>query len=93
MPVSSTSRRSNFNLRVSEETRALIDEAAAALGKSRTEFVIESARKSATDALLDRRLFLLNEARHAQFLAALDAPPPPNAALKKLMGRKPLWAR
>ena len=93
MRTQTATKISNFNLRVSEETRALIDEAAEVLGQSRTEFVIESARRSATDALLDRRLFLLDEERHAAFIKALDHPPLPNVALRKLMARKPIWQR
>ena len=54
-PTSPSKQRSTatVNLRVPQETRELIDNAAAALGKSRTEFMLDSARREAIDVLLD----------------------------------------
>lgn len=83
----------NVNMRVSDEAKALIDEAARAVGKSRTEFILDCARAHAIDVLMDRRVFLLSEEQHAAFMAALDNAPPANAELRKLMRRKPLWER
>jgi uncharacterized protein (DUF1778 family) len=82
----------SISMRVSRETLSLIDDAAMADGKSRTEFVIESARRHAVDVLVDRRLFVLDEAQHAAFVHALDNPPTPGPKLKALMRRKPAWA-
>ncbi|MCC6736424.1 MAG: DUF1778 domain-containing protein [Bauldia sp.] len=84
-------RGSVINLRLPERDKELIDAAAAATGKTRTEFVVDSAKQSAIDVLLDRRLLELNEAEWTAFTAALDDPPPPNAALRKLMARKAPW--
>ena len=89
----STRRGSTINLRIETQTRDLIDDAASVLGKSRTEFVIESARRNAIDVLLDQRLFALNAERHAAFAAALDNPAPAGPKLKALMRRKPIWDR
>ena len=86
-------RDATINLRLSEKVKTLIDTAAAALGKTRTEFVIDSARKHATDVLLDRRLFELEDEQWAAFTAALDNPPLPNERLRKLMARTPPWER
>lgn len=52
--------KGSINLRIEAQTRALIDEAAAVLGKTRTEFMIDSARALAIDVLLDQRLFVLD---------------------------------
>lgn len=71
------------------QTRRLIDEAAAALGKTRTEFMIESARTKAIDVLLDQRLFALDEEGFDAFSRALDAPPPPGPRLTGLLRRTP----
>jgi uncharacterized protein (DUF1778 family) len=79
------------NLRMSSTVRDLIDEAAAALGKTRTDFIIDSSRKEATDVLLDQRLFALDEKQYDAFLQALDAPPAPNAKLKRLLSAKAPW--
>ena len=86
-------RTTTINLRVTQLTRQLIDTAAAVLGKSRTEFMLESARQHAMDVLLDQRLFVLNAEQHDAFMHALDNPPLPNAALKKLLSSKSPWEK
>jgi uncharacterized protein (DUF1778 family) len=90
---SATRRDAVINLRVPAKTRDLIDAAADSLGKTRTEFVVETARQHAIDVLLDQRLFLLNDEDFADFNQALDTPAEPNAELKALMGRKKLWEK
>lgn len=82
-----------INLRVPTQLRELIDAAASAIGKTRTEFVIESARRHAIDVLLDQRFFVLDEEQHEAFLRVLDNPPPPNEKLKQLMAGKAPWER
>jgi uncharacterized protein (DUF1778 family) len=88
-----TTRTTTINLRVPQLTRQLIDTAAAVIGKSRTEFMLESARQHAIDVLLDQRLFVLNPEQHDAFMEALDNPPMPNAALKKLLSSKSPWEK
>lgn len=83
--------KGSISLRIEAQTRRLIDEAAAALGKTRTEFMVDSARASAIDALLDRRLFVLEPERFDAFVRALDNPPAPGPKLRALLARKPAW--
>ena len=85
--------KGSINLRIEGRTRRLIDDAAAALGKTRTEFMIESARRHAVDVLVDRRLFLLDPEQYDAFVHALDNPPAPGPKLRALMRRQPAWAR
>jgi uncharacterized protein (DUF1778 family) len=80
-------------MRVEPHTRQLIDDAAAVLGKTRTEFMIESARRQAIDVLLDQRLFVLDPARYDAFMHALDKPPAPGPKLKSLLRRVPAWQK
>lgn len=82
-----------INLRISRAARDEIDTAASLVGKTRTEFILESARQHAIDVLLDRRLFTLGGAQMTAFLKALDEPAPPNAKLKKLMAGKSPWEK
>lgn len=84
----SARRDVTLNLRVTAEMRDLIDRAATTLGKSRSEFILESARTHAEDVLLDRTLFALDDARYDAFLRVLDDPAPPNERLRALMRRK-----
>lgn len=71
------------------EDRDLIDRAAASLGKSRSEFMMDSARVSATNVLLDRRKFTLDEPDFRAVLAELDRPP--SKKLIALLESKPVW--
>jgi len=87
-----TSRRdATINLRLSAKVRDLIDTAAAVSGTTRTEFVLESARRRAVDVMLDQRLFTLEPEAWEAFTRVLDSPPPPNERLKRLMAKRPPW--
>jgi uncharacterized protein (DUF1778 family) len=90
---SAADTKGSINLRIEANTRRLIDDAAAILGKTRTEFMIESARQQAIDVLLDQRLFVLDAARYDAFLHALDNPPAPGPKLRSLLRRTPAWQR
>jgi len=83
--------KGSINLRIGTHTRQLIDDAAAILGKTRTEFMIDSARSLAIDVLLDQRLFVLDPDRYDAFIHALDNPPAPGPKLRALLRRVPAW--
>lgn len=85
--------KGSINLRIEANTRQLIDDAAAVLGKTRTEFMIDSARREAIDVLLDQRLFALDAERYDAFMQALDNPPAPGPKLKSLLRRSPAWKK
>jgi uncharacterized protein (DUF1778 family) len=85
--------KGSINLRIEANTRQLIDDAAAILGKTRTEFMIESARRQAIDVLLDQRLFALDSNRYDAFMHALDNPPAPGPKLRSLLRRVPVWQK
>lgn len=61
--------------------RALIDRAAEAVGKNRSEFMLDAATREATTVLLDRRFFQLDARASERFAAALDAAPSDNPRL------------
>lgn len=84
-------RTGMINIRVKPGDRDLIDQAAAAQGKSRTDFMLEAARHAAEDALLDRTLLRVDAATYARFVELLDAPPRPNEGLRKLLLQKAPW--
>ncbi|ANW05984.1 DUF1778 domain-containing protein [Bradyrhizobium icense] len=85
--------KGSINLRIEANTRQLIDDAAAILGKTRTEFMIETARRQAIDVVLDQRLFVLNSERYDVFVHALDNPPAPGPKLRSLLRRVPVWRK
>ena len=91
--ASATDTKGSINLRIETGTRQLIDDAAAVLGKTRTEFMVESARRQAVDVLLDQRLFTLDSESYDAFMQALDNPPAPGPKLKALLRRTPAWQK
>src|SRR5262245_41174762 len=90
---SASDTKGSINLHIDTHTRQLIDDAAATLGKTRTEFMIESARRQAIDVLLDQRLFVLDTKRYEAFMQALDNPPAPGPKLRSLLRRVPTWEK
>ncbi len=83
----------NIHIRAPQQTKELIDTAACVVGKTLSEFVLDSARQHAIDVLLDQRLFVLNADKYDAFVSTLDNPPPAGPALKALMKRQPLWQK
>lgn len=86
-------RRRSYSFRLPEDAVGLIDRAAAQVHKDRTEFLLDAAVQRAREVLLDQTVFPLSGPDYDAFLAALDNPPEPNARLKALVRRKPLWER
>ena len=80
-----------MSLRVDHKTRSLIDRAAEALGQTRTEFMLASARERATDILLSQSLFVLGGRDWTNFANALDEAPDANAELRTLLSKKAPW--
>lgn len=85
------SRDIKINIRAQQNQRDLIDRAAQAQGKSRSDFMLESACQKAQDVLLDQTFFLLNEAKYQEFLARLDAEPVLNEKLQTLLKTPAPW--
>ena len=84
-------RDAAINLRALPEQRDLIDQAAAALGKNRSDFMLEAACDRARSVLLDQVFFRLDADKFEQFVALVDAPPAPNAGLERLLAVKAPW--
>jgi uncharacterized protein (DUF1778 family) len=84
-------RSATIHIRAPEQTKELIETAARSVGKTLSEFTLESARQHAVDVLLDQRLFVAEPKQYAAFTEALNNPPPAGPKLKALMDRRPLW--
>ena len=74
-----------IDLRTTPIVKRTLQEAAAASHKTVSEFLLDSAMTQAAEVQADRRLFLLDEAQWAAFLAALDAPAEPMPRLERLL--------
>ena len=78
-----------IQIRARPADRDLIDRAAAATGKTRTDFMLDAARQAATDAILDKTHWVVDAETFAKFEAALDAGP--NEKLRRTMRTPAVW--
>jgi uncharacterized protein (DUF1778 family) len=83
--------RDSLNMRIKPMDRCLIDHAAELTGKNRTDFVLDAARQAAQNTLLDRSVIPVSEKSYQAFVALLDAPPQPNARLRKSLQTPAVW--
>jgi uncharacterized protein (DUF1778 family) len=92
MPKATPSgRRDTLNLRIKPADRELIDRAALLTGKTKTDFVLEAARRAAEDALLDRTLFVVGPDAMDEFRARLDQKPQPSDRLRRSLETPAAW--
>ncbi len=80
-----------INIRANRQQRDLIDRAAATLGKTRSEFIIDTASREAESVLLDRVFIQIDDRAFDEFNALLDNPPPPTDRLRALLASKTPW--
>lgn len=80
-----------LNIRARKAQRDLIDEAAALMGTSRSDFMLSAACRSAEEVFLEKRVFSLNAEEFKRFEEMLDTPPSENPGLKALLNVKTPW--
>jgi uncharacterized protein (DUF1778 family) len=80
------------NLRVREDVRDLIDQAARTFGKTRSDFMIDAARQAAEHALLDQTFVRVDAKTFAHFMAVLDQPPASEGYARLMDAPRP-WER
>ena len=83
----------SINIRAKARQRELIDQAAARLGRSRSDFMLEAACNKAEDVLLDQAFFAVNAGTFAKFQALLDQPLPATDKLRRLLTTKAPWEK
>ncbi len=81
----------SINIRVKTHQRDLIDQAADQLGRSRSDFMLESACRRAEEVLLDQAFFIVETKTFEKFQALLDEPIPPSDKLRQLLNQKAPW--
>ena len=93
MPDGSESRSERVDLRMTPAAKRTLQQAAAVANKTVSEFLLDSGLNAAFDALADRRVFQLDDARWEAFQTALSRPPRDNPGLRALLARRPVWAK
>jgi uncharacterized protein (DUF1778 family) len=90
MLTTKENRASRFSIRATAYQKELISRAAARRSQTISEFVIENSLAAAEGLELDNAHFVLSPEKYSRFIAALDEPPRPNAALRKLLSEPSL---
>ncbi|KFX00107.1 DUF1778 domain-containing protein [Pectobacterium carotovorum] len=86
-----SAKRVTLNLRIKPAEHDLIDRAAKARGKNRTDFVLDAARSAAEEVLIDQRIIMADPDAYQEFFARLDQAPSLNSALCKTMQTPAPW--
>jgi uncharacterized protein (DUF1778 family) len=89
--VTTVNKDATINVRIQASQRDLIDRAATVSGKSRSEFMLESACEKARDVILDQTFFQLDPEQYEKFLEILDRPCDSDEALSNLLKTQALW--
>jgi uncharacterized protein (DUF1778 family) len=80
-----TTRSEKLDLRLTPAAKQMLYSAAAAMQRSVSDFVLESALARAEETLTDRRHFGLSAENWEAFMTALDAPPRRHVRLDRLL--------
>jgi uncharacterized protein (DUF1778 family) len=78
-------RSERIDIRTTPTVKRLLQQAATACHKHVSEFLLEQGIAAAAGTLADRRLFLLDDDRWREFLAALDRPAEDRPHLRRLL--------
>lgn len=82
-----------INMRADASKRNLIDIAAKLLGRDRTSFILEAACQKAEEVILEKQLFMLDDAAFDAFEQALqNNPARGNECLQTLLARSKRWS-
>jgi uncharacterized protein (DUF1778 family) len=90
MPAPNT-RSEKLDLRLTPAAKQMLYSAAAAMQRSVSDFVLESALARAEETLSDRRHFGLSAENWDAFMSALDAPPRRHARLERLLAEPSIF--
>ncbi len=84
-------RSEKLDLRLTPAAKQMIYDAAAAMQRSVSDFVLESALARAEETLASRRHFGLDAEQWQAFMVALDAPPRELPRVKQLFSEPSLF--
>ena len=81
----------HFEIKATLQQESLIRHAAEIARKSMNEFILDSICSAAENALLDQRLFILDDVNWERFLDAMYQPAKVKCKLHKLIKDKSPW--
>ena len=83
--TSDSTETARINLRTSAQAKALIERAAAYMGTTVSAFMLQNAYEAAKRVVAEHEVIMLTQRDFEVFANALEKPPAPTAALKRLV--------
>lgn len=80
-------KKQRIDLRLSDDDKSLIEEAAAMSNLTITQFMVATASERAAQVIEEHRRLVLNEDSWNRVMDAIDNPPAPNERLKRAARR------
>lgn len=80
-------KKQRIDLRLSDDDKGMIEEAAVLTNQTVTQFMLRSASERAAQVIEQHRRMVLNDESWARVMDALSNPPEPNEKLKKAARR------
>lgn len=80
-------KKQRIDLRLTDEDKSMIEEAAAMSNQTITQFMVNSASERAAEVIEQHRRLILNEGSWDRIMEVLDNPPEPNDRLKRAAKR------
>ena len=80
-------KKQRIDLRLSDDDKSLIEEAAAMSNLTITQFMVTTASERAAEVIEQHRRLVLNEESWNRVMDAIDNPPEPNERLKRAARR------
>lgn len=93
MPRAAQRKDHPLSMRLPDADLAIIDRAAQLRGRSRTEFMRDAAVRTAEDIIMENTLIRMSPEGFDAFVAALDAPAKPVAALVEVLKSPAPWEK
>ncbi|WP_312268483.1 DUF1778 domain-containing protein [Pseudescherichia sp.] len=80
-------KKQRIDLRLTDDDKSIIEEAAALTNQSVTQFMLTSASERAAEVIEQHRRVILNDESWTRVMEALANPPPPNEKLNRAAKR------
>lgn len=80
-------KKQRIDLRLNEDDKSMIEEAAAMTNQSISQFMVSTASERAAEVIDQHRRLILNEESWNLVMDAISNPPAPNARLKRAAKR------
>lgn len=80
-------KKQRIDLRLTDEDKKMIEEAAAMTNQTVTQFLVNSASERAAEVIEQHRRLILSEESWNRVMDAIENPPAPNDKLKRAVKR------